>query len=524
MREQNAPVWGARLQLLNRAAIACAVSLAVGACGSSSSSSDDDAPPPGDPAPPDPANTMDIPAELAAMQVVGGSDASGSASADLTLDLDTGALSGTVTLDGVDADSVTLNRAFAGDRGPVLVTLQESSATQWTVPDSSMLTENDRDDLDAGALYLVVTTDDAPDGALRGQLIVGDIQLFFTPMSGLQEVPVVDTAGSAMGATTVDPDTGDVVVHINTTQIDDAIAAHVHQAPAGVNAPVLIGFEQDPDDDSRWSSPEDASLDDDALDALAAGGLYLNVHTPDNMGGEVRGQIRPADLEILIVPLSGDEVVPSVDTTATGTAAVTADPENGDFLVHVNLVDADDATMVQIHEGEAGTNGDAIIDLAQDSDNVAHWFADETLTDAQLTAFANDALYVNVHTPDNPDGELRGQIISEAEAEGVTFTFIQENIFTPTCAVAGCHDTGTQSAGQDLSAGQAFDNIVGVPSSQMPDLLRVDPGNSEDSYMVHKLEGRDSITGGRMPLGGGALDSDLLQALRDWIDDGAPNN
>lgn len=75
----------------------------------------------------------------------------------------------------------------------------------------------------------------------------------------------------------------------------------------------------------------------------------------------------------------------------------------------------------------------------------------------------------------------------------------------------------------DLSAGQAFANIVGVNSGQVPTLLRVNPGDADNSYLVQKIEGTATV-GERMPRGGPPLSSELIQNIREWIDAGAENN
>lgn len=99
---------------------------------------------------------------------------------------------------------------------------------------------------------------------------------------------------------------------------------------------------------------------------------------------------------------------------------------------------------------------------------------------------------------------------------------IQEMIFTPTCAVGGCHDAGTNSAGLTLEEGLAFGNLVGVDSSEVPSLMRVEPSNPDDSFLVIKLEGTDPrFVGQRMPASGNFLSSAEIQAIRDWIANGA---
>jgi len=59
-----------------------------------------------------------------------------------------------------------------------------------------------------------------------------------------------------------------------------------------------------------------------------------------------------------------------------------------------------------------------------------------------------------------------------------------------------------------------------VPSGEVPTLLRVEPGNPDDSYLVQKIEGTASV-GAQMPLGGPALSDEQVAAIRQWITDGA---
>jgi hypothetical protein len=55
--------------------------------------------------------------------------------------------------------------------------------------------------------------------------------------------------------------------------------------------------------------------------------------------------------------------------------------------------------------------------------------------------------------------------------------------------------------------------------------VRVIPGDPENSYLIHKLEGRPDIVGARMPLPSGPYLSDgQMRIIRRWIEIGAPNN
>jgi hypothetical protein len=104
-----------------------------------------------------------------------------------------------------------------------------------------------------------------------------------------------------------------------------------------------------------------------------------------------------------------------------------------------------------------------------------------------------------------------------------TFTRVQAEIFTPTCAAIGCHDPLGRQEGMVLKAGQAYANIVNRPSVENPSLLRISPNDPTNSYMYRKITGA-GITGVRMPQGQAPLTDAQINLIRDWIRRGAPND
>lgn len=104
-----------------------------------------------------------------------------------------------------------------------------------------------------------------------------------------------------------------------------------------------------------------------------------------------------------------------------------------------------------------------------------------------------------------------------------TFTRVQNEVFTPTCASIGCHDTLGQQSQMVLSQGHAYANIVNVASVEMPQLARIEPNDPESSYLYRKITG-SGITGERMPLSLPPLSDDKIRLVRDWIRRGAPND
>jgi hypothetical protein len=524
------------------------------------------------------------------------------------------------TMGADDATAAHIHIGYAGTSGGVAIGLNQDpmDVTRWSLINAP-LDVGRLAALREGRYYINVHTPANPGGEIRGQIAPPPVDVLFTNLSGEQEVPTLASAAGAIAASTIDRETGTVTLHMNATGADDATAAHIHLAYAGVNGGVLIGLVQDAVDLGHWSVIG-AQLDDAGLANYLSGQLYINLHTPANPGGEVRGQIAPPPVEVLFTNMSGAEEVPPVGTAATGIAASTVDRRTGTVTLHLNAIGAVTATGAHIHRAVPGINGPVLIPLVQDLMDVGHWFVSGGQFDlAGLADYRAGGLYVNLHTPANMGGEIRGQIVppnaadfdsvaptvdlmspganvtgtvtldatatdnqgvvevrflvdgvlidtdttapysidwdstsvangqvtltAEAEDEAgnvgvspdvvvtvqnaaaVTLTQIQNQIFTPICSV--CHTGPTSNvlpSGMNLTAGNSFASIVGVPSLQVPTFDRIEPGNPDDSYLIRKLEGGPGIMLSRMPQGGPFLNQATIDMVRQWTADGAPDN
>jgi hypothetical protein len=99
------------------------------------------------------------------------------------------------------------------------------------------------------------------------------------------------------------------------------------------------------------------------------------------------------------------------------------------------------------------------------------------------------------------------------------FKSIQDNVFTPICTK--CHIGAGAPEGLQLDAAHSYALLVGVPSTEQPNVLRVKAGDPDNSYIVQKLEGASSISGVRMPFGGPYLPQATIDVIRTWITNGA---
>ena len=120
--------------------------------------------------------------------------------------------------------------------------------------------------------------------------------------------------------------------------------------------------------------------------------------------------------------LTGQQEVPPVNTQATGQAIVV--PINQSVSYYVNVTGIQGVTQGHIHSGIQGENGPIVVTLFQfdspqngvtQSDNFTATNLEgpmqgKTIPDL-VSAMKNGSTYVNVHTEQNPNGEVRGQLV-----------------------------------------------------------------------------------------------------------------
>lgn len=141
----------------------------------------------------------------------------------------------------------------------------------------------------------------------------------------------------------------------------------------------------------------------------------------------------------------------------------------------------------------------------------------------RLTIAILSVLIISGCTPGSGKGlDQNGRPIGEGPDPGdePTLANIQARVFTPLCVV--CHVGAAAPQGLRLDEANAFNDLVSVQARQVG-LLRVDPFNPDQSYLVHKVEGSQSV-GSQMPLGGPPVPAEDLQLIRQWIADGALPN
>jgi hypothetical protein len=122
----------------------------------------------------------------------------------------------------------------------------------------------------------------------------------------------------------------------------------------------------------------------------------------------------------IVMNLSGSEEVPPVQTEATGVAEFI--PGEDSVAYSVNATNIQGVTAGHIHLGKRGENGPVVVTLFKYDSPMNEVSETGTITADKLegplagkqlpdlaAAGANNTLYVNIHTEQNPNGEIRGQ-------------------------------------------------------------------------------------------------------------------
>jgi hypothetical protein len=108
-------------------------------------------------------------------------------------------------------------------------------------------------------------------------------------LSGDKEVPPVQT--NATGQSTIKVDENGSISGKVTVENMTPTQAHIHQGPPDKAGPVIIPLKKT--SKNTFSVPANKKLTDDQFAAFKDGNLYINVHSKQYPGGEVRAQMKP---------------------------------------------------------------------------------------------------------------------------------------------------------------------------------------------------------------------------------------
>jgi Cu/Zn superoxide dismutase len=208
----------------------------------------------------------------------------------------------------------------------------------------------------AGQTYFNIHTTAFPGGEVRGQIVIDPDTDMIALINAAAEVP--PNASPAQGIAVFDLDTTANTLNYeirygNLTSAE--IAAHIHGfAPPGTNAGVLVGLAGPSPKIGVWNYAEGQEAD------LVAGLAYVNIHTSNFPGGEIRGQIvgpSPAT-DASILPSASAELglVAAPNPVREGTMALFyRSPADGH--VNVQILDVTGRVVRSVYDADGRATG-----------------------------------------------------------------------------------------------------------------------------------------------------------------------
>jgi len=276
-----------------------------------------------------------------------------------------------------------------------------SSYGTWTnISDANLLA------LIKNGVYVNVHTPNYPSGEIRGQLNVSGPISFTASIDGTQETPHITTNGNGTGWFILNPDSSSLAYRVTYAKLSSNFtASHFHLGAKGV-----AGFVVEPITyNGNTASGVWKKIPDSLVTSLVKNNLYVNVHSTNHPGGEIRGQVMLNPGVALIASLDGSQNVPTVSTIASGTAWLSLVNDTLNYQITIaGLMSAYNAS--HFHLAAKGVNGNVVEPITfSDSTATSTW---ANLSSTDLSALVKGNIYINIHTFNHPGGEIRGQVIA----------------------------------------------------------------------------------------------------------------
>ncbi len=115
---------------------------------------------------------------------------------------------------------------------------------------------------------------------------------------------------------------------------------------------------------------------------------------------------------------SGDQEVPPVSTEATGVGGFFINEAKDSLCLSITVIDlSGPITGAHIHEGVMGENGPVVVGFTEmvEGNSIQATITGDDLSMELIEMMFRGELYFNIHTDANPAGEVRGQILLEAD-------------------------------------------------------------------------------------------------------------
>ena len=329
-----------------------------------------------------------------------------------------------------------IHLGYQGENGNVILplTVQTSSGNMMgdimASDNAFKLTSGQKDSLMARLFYVNVHSSDHMGGAIRGQMVNAASTVFIANLAGSNEVKPVNS--KAAGSVVLELNGDTLWVCGSFTGLSSAVAtniaggAHIHGGLPGFNGGIQHKLNATFDTDMMGGVFEVANnrfvLSSAGVDSLMNRMDYVNVHTMNYNGGELRAQALAEATSYFFANLMGSNEVQPLNVPGMGALNLELNDTTlyviGGFQGLMSSFNVNIAGGAHLHKGAIDANGGIEIglttDLATNDTTGSYKVADNSyaLSNIQIVDLYDEMMYANIHSMDHASGELRGQVLS----------------------------------------------------------------------------------------------------------------
>jgi CHRD domain-containing protein len=239
--------------------------------------------------------------------------------------------------------------------------------------------------------------------------------MFNVSLSGANERPSPVTNTTATGGGTLILDGNKLTGDITYTNLSAPLSAVHFHGPGTTEESVGVIIPLAPLQAGQTAGTVRVSvtLTNDQPKWFLNGLVYFNIHTANNPGGEIRGQLPAVQKLNFVARLNGANERPNPITTA-GQGAATLVLDNNQLKYDLNYYGLSGAPSAA-HLHGPGTTEQAVgvlypITGVGTLGTAGHYSGALTLKAAEVLYLLNGLTYLNIHTTANSGGEIRGQV------------------------------------------------------------------------------------------------------------------
>lgn len=426
--------------------------------------------------------------ELDGMQQVPMNNSMAKGVAALNLSLDGKRLEVKVVADGLSGaiQGAHLHKGVAGTNGGLLVDLSsfismDGKSMFGTVEIDDSIKSVFQSYVKMGMVYLNLHTTANPNGEIRGQ-IKSDANLRFDARIDTLQITgnlASPSMGIGVAKLSLNATFDTLKYYYVVSNLTGAIAAtHIHNAEPNMDGPVVYEFPNSAINGNvisgMWTKTD--GLTAELVNQLLYGNLYIAVHTAANPGGELRGQIIRLAREGFMTDIDAMQSVPSTNSMGMGAGIASYDRLRNNLHYMITVDGLSGAlNAAHFHKGIKGTNGGVVYEVPFTNNGAfGYWNATDMpgFNNAQsLTFRRNDSVYVNFHTANFPNGEVRGQLWRNYKNMGVVLNGVI---------------SGVDSKNSNLSSIKLFPN----PANANFNISIDSKNNSNATVQIKDLTGR----------------------------------